>query len=187
MAAEWSAQREHIDPAQMPLTTLACSALDAVSGAEAAVIDEIVKYAGSDLLCYRADAPEGLVLAQARHWDPVLAWSARDLGACFNTATGLIHVAQPAAMPDQIRVALAGYDALAVAAVHVLTSIMGSTVLALAVARGHLGLDAAWAAAHVDEDWQIARWGCDAEAQARRAYRYSQARAAALVLAPHAA
>ena len=77
IAGEWDAQREHIDPASMPLTRLANSAVDGVRGREAAVRADIVTYAGSDLLCYRATEPEALVRRQAELWDPVLAWGAR--------------------------------------------------------------------------------------------------------------
>jgi chaperone required for assembly of F1-ATPase len=182
IAAEWAAQVTVIAPATMPVTTLVCTALDAVAGQEAAVRAEIVQYAGSDLLCYRAEAPEGLVAAQAQHWDPVLAWAAARFGAHFSTTVGLMPVAQPAEVKTGIAAAVSDLPALPLAAVHVLTTIFGSTLLALAVQRAHLPFEAAWAAAHVDEDWQISLWGRDDEADARRARRLREARAAAFVL-----
>jgi chaperone required for assembly of F1-ATPase len=45
-------------------------------------------------------------------------------------------------------------------------------LLALAVEAREIESEAAWLAAHVDEDWQIAQWGQDAEAVARRAQRH---------------
>ena len=75
VAEEWRAQGERIDPPTMPLTKLANSAIDGVVGREQAVIDDILAFAGSDLLCYRAAGPPGLVEAQTKHWDPVLAWA----------------------------------------------------------------------------------------------------------------
>lgn len=182
-ADEWAAQAETIDPGKMPLTTLAFTAIDAVAGAEESVATEIVKYSGSDLLCYRAETPVELVRTQAIHWDPVLRWADEVLGARFVVNTGLMPVDQPPEAAGAIARAITGIPALKLAALHVLTTLMGSAVLALAVHRGHMTLEAAWAAAHVDEDWQIAQWGEDAEAQRRRERRLRDARSAATVLA----
>lgn len=183
LAREWAAQVDIIDPAEMPLTTLVFTAIDAVAGSEAAVAAEIVRYAGSDLLCYRAEAPAELVKTQALHWDPVLRWAEDAIGARFVVSTGLMPVAQPQASSAAVAAEIAGLPALQLAGLHVLTTLTGSALLALAVHRGHLSLDAAWAAAHVDEDWQIAQWGEDAEARDRRSRRLREARAAAALLA----
>lgn len=183
IAAEWEAQREHIDPTGMPLTKLANSTLDGVRGREAEVRAEIVKYAGSDLVCYRATEPEGLAARQAELWDPVLAWSRDALGARFVVAQGLMPVAQPETACASIAGVLEGVDAFALAALSVMTTLMGSALLALAHARGMLTAEAAWAAAHVDEDWQIAKWGEDAEATARRQRRWAEMQAASRLLA----
>ncbi len=182
IATEWEAQREHIDPAAMPLTRIANSALDAVRGREADVGAEIAKYAASDLVCYRAGEPEELVRLQAELWDPVLAWSREALGAPFAAAEGLMPVAQPEAACAAVAQALEGFDAYALAALHVMTTLMGSALLALAHARGRLTVEAAWAAAHVDEDWQIARWGEDGEAAVRRKRRWVEMQAASRML-----
>jgi chaperone required for assembly of F1-ATPase len=178
IAAEWEAQRDHIDPASMPLTRLVNSTLDGVRGREADVRGEIAKYAASDLVCYRAAEPEGLVRRQAELWDPVLAWSREVLGADFRVAEGLMPAAQPEAAQDAVARELATKDAFALAALHVMTTLTGSALLALAHAKGRLTAEAAWAAAHVDEDWQIAKWGEDAEASARRQRRWAEMEAA---------
>jgi chaperone required for assembly of F1-ATPase len=183
IAAEWKAQGEHIDPATMPMTRLLNSAIDGVRGREADVRAEIVKYAGSDLLCYRAGEPEGLARRQGELWDPVLAWCGEALGARFAVAQGLMPVPQPQAATAAVGRALDGLDPLRLAALHVMTTLTGSALLALAHARGRLTCEAAWAAAHVDEDWQIARWGEDAEASLRRRQRWSEMQAASRVLA----
>ncbi len=183
IAAEWEAQREHIDPAVMPLTRLANSGLDGVRGREAAVRDDIVKYAASDLVCYRAPQPEPLVRRQAELWDPILAWSRDALGASFVVADGIMPVAQPKAATAAVERALAGRDAFALTALHVMTTLTGSAMLALAHARGRLSAEEAWAAAHVDEDWQISQWGEDAEAKARRERRWLEMQAASRLLA----
>jgi chaperone required for assembly of F1-ATPase len=183
VAEEWRAQNERIDPATMPLTKLASSAIDGVTGREDEVIGDILNYAGSDLLCYRAEGPRGLVEAQKAHWDPVLAWAKSALGAPFVLAEGIVHVAQPQASLDRLRDALKGHDPFGLAALHVMTGLTGSALLALAVALGRLTPEEAWKAAYVDEDWQIAQWGEDKEAASRRTARRRDFEAAARALA----
>jgi chaperone required for assembly of F1-ATPase len=179
---EWRAQGERIDPLTMPLTKLANSAIDGVAGREQAVIGDIINHAASDLLCYRAPGPRGLVEAQAKRWDKVLAWAKEALGAPLVLGEGVVHVAQPQASLDRLRESLAGRDPFSLAALHVMTSLTGSALLALAVALGRLTPEEAWAAAHVDEDWQISQWGEDAEAAERRANRRRDFAAAARML-----
>ncbi len=182
VAEEWRAQGERIDPAAMPLTKLANSAIDGVARREEAVIDDILAHAGADLLCYRASGPHGLVEAQRKKWDPVLAWAKSTLGAPLVLAEGIVHVAQPQAALDRLRDALVGRDAFALAALHVMTALSGSALLALAVADARMTPEEAWEAAHVDEDWQIGQWGEDAEAKARRTARRRDFAAAARTL-----
>jgi chaperone required for assembly of F1-ATPase len=184
LAAEWNAQVELIDPTTMPLTRIAHSAIDAVVNEMPGVRDEIVKYAGSDLLCYRAGDPQGLVDQQARHWDPVLDWARDEMGARFILAEGVMFVSQPEPAIAALRREVEAIDdALRLAAVHVMTTLTGSAILALAVARGRLSAADAWAAAHVDEDFQIQAWGEDAEAKARRDRRWTEMQAAARLAA----
>jgi chaperone required for assembly of F1-ATPase len=183
VAEEWSGQREHIDPATMPLTRLANSAIDGVRGREAEVRADIVRYAGSDLLCYRAFEPEELVRRQAELWDPVLAWAREAFGVRFAVAQGLMPRAQPPAATAAIAAALEGFDTFGLAALHVMTTLTGSALLALAQARGRLTAEQAWTAAHVDEDWQIGKWGEDEEAAARRQRRWWEMQAAGRMLA----
>ncbi len=183
VATEWAKQGEHIDPAAMPLTRLAHAAIDGVAGGAEAVAAEIARYAGSDLVLYRATEPEGLVAAQAKHWDPVLAWAGEARGARFTLAEGVKHVAQPEAAIKAVRAEIARYKSpFQLAALMSLTNLSGSALLALALAHGGLDADATWAAAHVDEDWNIQRWGEDAEAMARRAARRLEFDAAARML-----
>ena len=156
----------------------------ASAGGAEAVAAEIERYAGSDLLLYRATEPEDLVAAQAKHWDPVLAWAGEALGARFTLAQGVKHVAQPQAAIHAVRGEIARYKSpFELAALMSLTNLSGSALLALALARGRLSVDEAWAAAHVDEDWNVKRWGEDAEAMARRAARRLEFDAAARMLA----
>jgi chaperone required for assembly of F1-ATPase len=171
VAEEWRAQTERIDPETMRLTKLANSAIDGVRGREGAVLDDLIAFAASDLLCYRADGPEGHIAKQSEHWDPILAWAKQELGAPLKLAQGIVHVAQPESSLDWLRERLKGIDAFGLAALHVITTLTGSALLALAVALKRLTPDQAWAAAHVDEDWQIGQWGEDQEAATRRARR----------------
>jgi len=181
IAGEWNAQVEVIDPARMPLTRLANAVIDAVADQPKAVAAEIANYLGSDLLCYRADMPEGLVERQARAWDPILAWARQALGARFVLAQGVVHVPQPEQAIAAMRATIPS-EPWRLGAVSAITTLTGSAVLALALERGALDADTAWAAAHVDEDWQMSQWGRDDAALERRAYHYADFQAAATVL-----
>jgi chaperone required for assembly of F1-ATPase len=183
LAAEWEAQGERIDPAAMPLTRLVNSAIDGVRGREAEVRADIAKYGASDLLCYRADGPAELVRRQADAWDPVLAWAREALGTRLVLGQGIVPVIQPQTAIAAVGRALQELDAFALAGHHVITTLTGSALLALAHARGRLTAETAWAAAHVDEDWQISQWGDDAEAKARRQRRRADMLAASRLLA----
>lgn len=183
MAKEWAQQKTEINPATMPLTRLVNAALDGVSTNRAAVIDDIAKYAGSDLICYRAEDPERLVAQQTKMWDPALQRLEARLGARFVLAGGLMPVAQPQAALDLVRSALAPQSDLALSALHTLTALTGSILLTLDLQAGGLTFEAFWQAAHVDEDWNKALWGEDAEATHRREQRRVDAQAANLILA----
>jgi chaperone required for assembly of F1-ATPase len=182
IADEWEAQREVVDPSAMPLTRLANSIIDGVVDAPAAVEAEIAKYLACDLVVYRADGPEGLVGAQRKAWGPVLAWAKESLGARFVPTSGIAFVAQP---PEALAAACAAIptDPWRLGALNAITTLTGSALIALALAAGALSLEEAWAAAHVDEDWNMALWGRDALALERRASRLAEMRAAAAVLA----
>lgn len=181
IAAEWEAQGERVDPATMPLTRLANTIVDGVAASPAPVSDEVSKFLGSDLLCYRADTPEGLVARQAQHWDPVLAWARDALGARFILGEGVMFVVQPDQAIAAARAAIP-VDPWRLGAVHMVTTLTGSALLALALAAGALDTDATWAAAHVDEDWNMDQWGRDEMALARRTARFAEMQAAATVL-----
>jgi chaperone required for assembly of F1-ATPase len=185
LADEWSAQGETIDSAAMPLTRIVNSAIDGVAHRRGTTVDEIARYAGADLVCYRAAEPEALALAQATAWDPILVFAREKLGACFICTEGLVFIEQPeparAAVKEAIaRIANSGEAApFALAALHVMTTLTGSVLLALAVAYGELTPAEAWIAAHVDEDFEMRAWGEDAEALQRRARQWREMEAAA--------
>jgi chaperone required for assembly of F1-ATPase len=172
VAEEFDAQAETIDPMTMPVLRLVNTAVDGVAADPQAVLEDILRFASSDLLCYRADGPQGLVERQNAAWDPPIDWARSELGVRFNLAEGVIHVEQP-----RETIAVLGAhvsrrgDPLRLAALHVMTTLTGSALLALGVEAGRIDPEEGWTAAHVDEDWQIEHWGHDAEAMARRAQR----------------
>ncbi|MDP3897782.1 MAG: ATP12 family protein, partial [Mesorhizobium sp.] len=170
VAAEFAAQETEINPVKMPVLRLANTAIDGVAADPQAVLEDILRFASSDLLFYRADAPEKLVERQAEAWDPVLDWVRTAIGARFILAEGVIHVQQPRESIGAVGIHLQRRaDPLRLAAVHVMTSLTGSALLAIAVEAGAIDAETAWKAAHVDEDWQVEQWGPDAEAEARQA------------------
>lgn len=170
VAEEWQAQGETIDPMTMPLTRLVNSALDGVEANRAEVAAEIVRYAGSDLLCYRADGPDKLVVLQAELWDPLLAWAREQIGARFILSEGVRHVEQPPQTIEAIAARLPA-NSLRLAALNLMTTLSGSAVIALAVWQGQISAEHAWRIAHIDEEIQEELWGADHEAQLRRKSR----------------
>jgi chaperone required for assembly of F1-ATPase len=165
----------------MPLTRLANTIIDGVAAAPAAVSAEVERYLACDLVFYRAPGPAGLVARQDAAWDPVLAWARDALGARFVLAQGIMFVAQP---PQALAAASAAIPPAPwpLGALHSITTLTGSALIALALAAGALSVDAAWAAAHVDEDWNMDFWGRDELALERRASRFAEMQAAATVL-----
>ena len=180
IAAEWNAQGEMINPLTMPLTRFANSVAE-VTDCVDAVADDAAKYLGADLLFYRAGHPEALVAREAAHWDPVLSWAANELGAHFILSEGIVYAAQPEQAINAARGVFPA-DPWSVAALHVVTTLTGSALLALALLHGVRDADQVWAAAHVDEDWNMEKWGVDEEVAARRAARLVDFRAAATIL-----
>lgn len=182
LAAEWAAQEETIDPARMPLTRLVNSAIDGVAERREAVIEDLSAYAGTDLVAYRAAEPERLVAAQAAAWDPVIDWAREALGARLILSEGVMHVDQPDTTREALRAAIAREDSpFRLAALHAMTTLTGSLLIALAVLDGRLTAEEAWEAAHVDETFQASVWGQDEEAGERLAKRRDEFEAAALL------
>jgi len=179
VAAEWQAQGEEIDPVTMPVTRLVNTALDGVDANRQAIFEDILRFSSSDLICYRADGPELLVERQTERWDPVVDWAANDLGARFILVEGVMPREQPREATAAFAVTLTRYDnPMALAALHTITTLTGSAILALALAEGHLAMEEAWSLAHLDEDWTIEHWGSDEEAEERRAKRFAEFKAA---------
>lgn len=171
IAAEWQAQEDKVNPATMPFTRMANSALDKVATQHAEVAEMLSAYGDSDLLCYRADGPEGLVDRQNAAWDPLLDWADTALGARLEPRVGVIHAPQDAKVLGDLSQKVAALDPFALAAFHDLVSLSGSLVIAFAVAKDHLSAEDAWLCSRVDEAWQEEQWGEDEEASALAAYK----------------
>jgi len=182
IAAEWQGQGERIAVRAMTLTRLANTALDRVAPRREEVIGDLVAYGGSDLICYRADHPDGLVARQRQHWDPLVAWADEAIGAQLCLIEGVIHQPQPDEAMDAVRARLEAQDEFALAGLHNVATLTGSLVIALGLHAGHLGAQAAWTAAHVDEDWQIEQWGRDEEAASNRDAHWREMKATARFL-----
>jgi chaperone required for assembly of F1-ATPase len=171
VAAEWEGQVKVIDTETMPLTKLANTALDRATAERAHVLQEVVDYAGSDLVCYGADRPPELVALQRTHWQPALRWAEEALAERFTQATGVTHVAQSPAALAAVRRRAEGFDAWQLTGTYLLMTLTGSALLALMLQAGAADAERVWQAAHVDEDYQISEWGEDHEAVKRRAHR----------------
>ncbi len=182
IAEEWQAQDAEIKPMDMPLTRLANSAIDRATARRDEVIEGLMAYGETDLLCYRAQWPEKLKILQAEAWDPILDWARETLGADLRAVSGLMPTDQPSGSLAALDRALHAYDNFALTAMNQMTTLTASLILTLAIARERLSVEAAWRAAHVDEDWQIAQWGEDAAARQRREAQWADMAAAARFL-----
>jgi len=171
IAGEWNAQGDFIDPGTMAFTRLANSVIDGVVDRRTEVIEDLVSFAGSDLLCYRAEAPERLVERQTLVWDPILDWIEERFGARFLVSEGLMPLRQEAEAIARVRQAVRDHAPFKLAGLHCVTTLTGSVLIALALAEGRLDPDAAWAAGSLDELWSIEVWGHDDEAADRLAQR----------------
>jgi chaperone required for assembly of F1-ATPase len=165
IAEEWRAQGQEIDARSMPLTGLANAAIDRVAPDKEAFAQSLARYGESDLLCYRAEAPSGLVARQSELWDPLLGWARRRFDIDFEIVSGIMHRPQPRHTIEQLSQAVAARSAFELAALSPLVTIGGSLVLALALVEGEIDLETAWNAATLDEQWQLEQWGSDAEAE----------------------
>lgn len=183
IAAEWNALVDQIDPERLPLTKIANTAIDGVTGREREVHDDLVRYIGNDLLFYRAEVPEALAERQAAAWDPILDWFADTFGAEFKTTAGIMPIEQNLLSVAKAASALSDATAMSLAPLHVMTTLTGSALLTIAHLKGRLTPDQVWQATHIDEDWQIEHWGDDDEALERRAKRRLELQSAADFLA----
>ncbi len=166
VAAEWAAQGATVQPAAMPFTRMANSALDTLAEGRNAVVAMLADYADTDLTCYRATAPDGLVARQAAAWDPLLDWLDAIHGARLRPRAGVMHAAQDAADLARLADVVAGFPDFELAALHDLVALSGSLVIGLAAVVPAFPREDLWAASRLDESWQAEVWGIDPEAAA---------------------
>jgi chaperone required for assembly of F1-ATPase len=167
IAAEWRAQGDEVIATSMPLLRLANSMIDGITKSREGVVDAILRFGENDLLCYRAHQPPELAARQRAGWNPVLDWAQQRFGAQMTVAEGLTHIDQPAEARAALRQALVGLDAFTLGGLHVVASITGSAVLALAVLEGEVSGPKAFALSRIDEAYQAEKWGEDAQAATR--------------------
>lgn len=178
MAAEWDAQDGAVRPETMPVTRAANAAIDKVAVQKDEVAALIADYGGTDLLCYRAEAPEALIARQEAAWDPLLDWAADALGARLATTHGVVPVAQPESSLARLRGEVHALDPFPLTALYEVVSLSGSLIIGLAAIRGFLPGDELWNRSRIDELWQQEQWGVDdeaAEVSARKEAAFAQA------------
>ena len=168
IAVEWDAQHPDIVPAKMPLTRLAATALDRTAHQRDEIVAETANYAGTDLVCYRADHPPALAARQHETWQPLLDWAEGRYGARLEVTAGIMPKTQKMAVLNTFAAAVAAYDDFRLTGLHTATAACGSLVIALALMEGRLDADSAFAVSQLDESFQIEQWGEDSEAAARR-------------------
>jgi chaperone required for assembly of F1-ATPase len=165
---EWDAQEDHILPHRMPMMQLASTAVDRITPNHGKVVIETAGYAGSDLVCYRADAPEELVRRQVQHWQSVLDWANHRFDTALQATTGIVAIAQSPTSLARFEQVVSAFEPWRLTALASLTGATGSLVIALAIFERHLTPEQAVAAAQLDELYQAERWGEDVEALERR-------------------
>lgn len=183
VAAEWRAQGDRVEPETMPLTQLACTTIDLTLANEQAIQESLVAYAGTDLLCYRADRPAALVSRQEQLWQPLLDWAESEFAAPLAVTTGIMAVTQPPGSLAALAAAVGAHRGFRLTALAQLVQATGSLVVGLAVAHSRLSAAEAFSAAELDESWQLETWGEDAMALARRRKLAADIEAAARFLA----
>ncbi|MEP6018823.1 MAG: ATP12 family protein [Paracoccaceae bacterium] len=165
IAAEWDAQEETVNPAEMPFTRSANAAIDKVAVQHEEVATMLSDYGDNDLLCYRAESPVELVARQAAVWDPYLDWAAEALQARLLPRAGVMHEGQSPEVLSRLHAKTVALDAFELAAFHDLVSMTGSLILGFATLHDVRESQEIWAASRLDEDWQIEQWGADEEAE----------------------
>jgi chaperone required for assembly of F1-ATPase len=183
IAAEWNGQEAELRLSAMPLTRLAGIAIDRDRIQDDAIVKETASYGATDLVCYRTADQPALAARQRAVWQPLIDWAAQRYDAPLRVTAGVIPTPQPEASLAALAAAVAARDVFAVTAMHMATAACGSLVIALALAEERLDAAAAFAAAQLDESFQIEAWGEDQEQTGRRRALAAEIEAAAQFLA----
>lgn len=169
IADEWRSQGETVRQDEMHLNKLAATAIDRPDPMAADLVDTIVAYARTDLLCHRVESPIELARRQIDAWQPLLDWADATYGARLNVTTGIVPAIQPDAAVAALRTVVEQHNGMRLEALHNATTLLGSIVLGLALLAGRIKAATAFDASQIDETYQLERWGEDAEAASRRA------------------
>lgn len=164
VAAEWDTQETELDLARMTLTRLANVAIDRTPLTRDELVDEVMKYAGTDLLCYLANHPVELRERQEAHFRPLRDWAGREHGVMLLTTEGVMNAPQPPASLQAIGGYADSKDDFALTGLVFGLSLFGSALLSMAVAEGELSATDAFDISRIDEIWQAEQWGEDDEA-----------------------
>lgn len=165
IAAEWRAQGDRVDPRSMPWTRSANAAIDKVAPQRAEVARHIASYAGTDLLNYRAEAPDELAARQSKAWDPVLDWAQSRFDVRLKTTRGVMPISQDPESLGRLAQVMDPMNDFQLTGFHDLVTLTGSFVLAMAVIYELRPAEELWLSSRVDELWQIEQWGSDEEAE----------------------
>jgi len=168
IAEEWHSQKETVEPASMPLMQAAATAIDRVTTQRQKVIDDIVAYGGTDLVCYRATYPESLIAKQSAAWDPLLDWVKSRHGTHLKTTNSIAHITQDESQLAKLAAVVNAQEDMTLAPLYNITALCGSLVIGLAVLDGHLSANNAFDISELDETHTIENWGADEEALIRR-------------------
>ncbi|WP_208441825.1 ATP12 family chaperone protein [Bartonella raoultii] len=183
IAQEFENQKQVIDPAKMPMTRLVNTVIDGIADDMQVVFEDLLRFVACDMIFYRAQTPKELAQRQCKQWDPLLDWAEEKLGARFHVTEGLMHIEQSREAVQAISIYLRKVDSpYMLAALHTMTTLTGSALIALAVAARKIEADYAWNIAHLDEDWMIEQWGADEEAMMRRAHKKVEFDAATTII-----
>ncbi|MET3590080.1 chaperone required for assembly of F1-ATPase [Bartonella silvatica] len=179
---EFESQKQVIDPVKMPMTRLVNTVIDGIADDMQVVFEDLLRFVACDMIFYRAQTPQELVQRQCEQWDPLLDWAEKKFGTHFHLTEGLMHIEQSSeaiqAVSNYLRKIQSPYM---LAAVHAMTTLTGSALIALAVAARQIDVDHAWDIAHLDENWMMEQWGTDEEAMVRRAHKKNEFISAATV------
>ena len=126
VADEWRAQEEEINPDSMPLTQLVNTAVDRVGTRMDEVIEELVAYAHTDLVCYRETEQDDLSQKQNEVWQPYLDWLKFTLGIELKTTSGVMPLTQDDPVVETLRKELQQFDAFTLTAFHAFVAGFGS-------------------------------------------------------------
>jgi chaperone required for assembly of F1-ATPase len=179
---EWCAQGEKVDPSSMPLCGYANTAIDRIGNSRQIILDDVLNFAGTDLLCYRSEEPIDLATRQNEQWQPLLDWAADTMGAELLVTVGVLPVKQSVKAIKALANKLQKLDDMELAGIASLTAASGSVILALALAEGRIDSRQAFEFSQLDEIYQNGRWGADDEAKVRQQNLKNDISSAALFL-----